>query len=243
MKRITILSLLSFLFFLIITSLSIAATLSNFNDDGSRNWDNYLEDNSYQDFTIDIPSSGTLTAGTPLNTPFAGKYLIFDKDVTFTTVSDYHVEKDWSQGWRALHMLDTGDADQIVMTLHGFSVSGLGFELKPNSDGWYWAGFEYSGKTFKGSANGNGGAIYDPNDENVTYYSPYFFGTITDGVGEDDITSITLFSDIITDSGLSPTGFYFGDIHFIESAPVPIPSTMSLLGIGLLCIARISRKK
>ena len=138
-------------------------------------------------------------------------------------------------------MIDTGGADQIVMTLHGFSVLGFGFELKPNSDGTYFAGFEYSDNGLRGSATGDGGTDHTSSD--VTYYPPYFFGTISDGVGDDDITSLIAYTDIIPNSGLGSTGFYLGDLHFIENVPVPIPSAISLFGLGLLGLAGISMKK
>lgn len=222
---------------------SNAATLVNYDGNDSRAWDEYVVNNSYENFIIDLPSSGTLTAGTPLSTPYEGKYITFDQDITFTTVSDYFVEIDWTQGWRTLNMIDTGDADQIVMTLHGFSVLGFGYEIKPNSDGWYGSGFRYSGRSFTGSINGDGGTDHTSSD--VQYYSPYFFGTITDGEGEDDITEITIFTTPLSNPSYpqNSTGFYLGDFHFIENSPVPVPGSILILGVGLLGLAGVSRRK
>ncbi|MBU1193467.1 MAG: hypothetical protein KKE62_07485 [Proteobacteria bacterium] len=218
-----LITLFAVLFFTLHTC-AYAGTLFNFNDNDALNWESKALELYNNYFTIDIPDgTGTLTAGTPLYTPFQNKYITFNQDLTLASISDY-----FNGSLRTINMLNSGNHDQVVMQLHGFSASGFGFEIKPNSEGWYTAGFQHSGKTLTGSANGD------------STYSPYFFGTITDGA--DDIFEITAFTaPPHWDLEKTPTGFYLGDLYFIEKTFVPVPGSVLLLSIGLLSLAWFNR--
>lgn len=238
MKRIKFLCFLILFIFFSTVPQSNAATVGAYYGGATSllNWENDAITYYNNYFTIDIPSDlGTLVAGTPLYTPFPGKYITFDQDLTFTAnITDTYTDPDtWVYYSRSIDMLDTENSESLTMTLHGFSVLGFGYEIQPNSSGWYGTGFMYGGKSASGSVNGD--------------YPPAFWGRITDGEGEDDmnINQITIFTNTLSnpDYPQDPTGFYLGDLHFVENSPVPVPGSILILGVGLLGLAGVSRRK
>lgn len=196
-----------------------------FNDDP---WITYANDNGLSYFYVDIPDSiSTLSSGSPLQTPYAGKNITFDADLTSQLVYDSHESMD-------LAMFDTDPETIVTMTFNGFQAIGWGLEIFPKTDGVYYFGISCEE-----------GGVY-------THFTNDSYPTFIGYKMTDPFTSLTVESVLkrLYDENGNLIGsdpgepFYFGKLVFMkaEANPIPIPGSFILVASGLAGLVGFRRK-
>ena len=164
--------------------------------------------------TTDYPGS-TLSAGTPFDVGF-GTMLSFNVDLTVVSIGSGWAT--WSGGYAGEVLTNYGDTNAYTGTLSP-GLTAFGFEAEPNVFDLFDITLDLAdGSVLTQSVEGSSGAE--------------FFG-FDSGIA---ISSFTITADV------DANGLAIG--RFVAAgAPVPEPSTMLLLGVGLIGLAGATRRK